>query len=141
MAQRSGRPRRDMRQLNLNFFVNVSDEGPEPSSPTPMDDREVRNAAADAVNTVVPNVRVGLQQSQIITQKFNQKWKVGRSWLYYSKPPGGPLAGIMKCSACEEFRTGSAGSRIWGAIGCTTIQISAMKMHEKSDDHKFAFTR
>ena len=120
MAQRSRRPRRDMRQLNLNFFVNVSDQGPEPSSPTPMDDGEVRNAAADVVS-VVPNVRAGLQQSQIIIRKFNQKWKVGRSWLYYSKPLGGPLAGIMKCSTCEEFRTGSAGSRIWEATRCTTI--------------------
>ena len=92
-----------MRQFNLNFFVNVSDQGPESSSPTPMDDGEVRNVAPDAVNSVVPNVRAGLQQSQVIIRKFNQKWKVGRSWLYYSKPPGGPLAGIMKCSACEEF--------------------------------------
>ena len=61
MAQRSGRPRRDMKQLNLNFFVNVFDQGPERSSPTPMDNREVRNAALDAVNSVVPNVRARLQ--------------------------------------------------------------------------------
>ena len=109
-----------------------------------MDDGGEVGNAPSVLSTMVPGVRVGLglQQSQVITQKFNQKWKVGRSWLYYySKPPGGPLAGIMKCSACEEFRTNSVGSRIWGATGCSTIQILAVKMHKKSDDHKFAFTR
>ena len=66
-----------MRQLNLNFFVNVSDQGPEPSSPTPMDNAEVRNATPDAVNSVVPNIRAGLQQSQVITQKF-KLWLIVR---------------------------------------------------------------
>ena len=85
----------DMKQLNSSFFVNVStDQGSERSSLIPMD-----NGVVDVVSSVVPNVRasLGLQQSQVITQKFNEKWKVGRSWLYYSKPPSGPLAGIMKC--------------------------------------------
>ena len=78
------------------------------------DGGEVGNVARDVINSVMPDVRasLGLEQSQVITQKFNQKWKVGRSWLYYSKLLGGPLVGIMKCSACEEFRIGSIDSQI-----------------------------
>ena len=38
-SNKSGHPRRDTRQFNLNFFVNVSsDQGSEPISPIPMDD-------------------------------------------------------------------------------------------------------
>ena len=47
----------------------------------------------------------------------------------------------MKCTTCEEFRTGLVNSQTLDAIGCSTIQILAVKMHEKSNDHKFAFTR
>ena len=61
--------------------------------------------------------------------------------MYYSNPLGEALARIMKYRACEEFKNGSTSLQIWGAIGCSTIQISIYKMHEKSDDHKFAFIR
>ena len=63
---KSGCPRRDTRQLNLNFFVNVSsDQGSKPTSHVPMDNGgEVGNAPL-VLSIVVPDVRagLGLQQS------------------------------------------------------------------------------
>ena len=47
----------------------------------------------------------------------------------------------MNCKACEEFRIGLVGSQIWSVTRCSLIQISIVKMHEKLDDHKFAYTR
>ena len=70
---RSGRPRCDTRQLNLNFFVNVSsDQGSKPTSPVPMDDGGKVGNALFVLSIVVLDVRasLGLQQSQVITQKL-----------------------------------------------------------------------
>ena len=73
--------------------------------------------------------------------KFNSKWKIGRRWLYWSKPPGGPIIGVVKYEACEEFKLGGVCSRTWGGNGCSTIQFSSVKQHEKSKDHKWSCQR
>ena len=58
---RSGRPRRDTRQLNLNFFVNVSsDQSFEPTSLVPMDDGGEVGNAPPVLSIVVPDIRVSL---------------------------------------------------------------------------------
>ena len=61
-SNKSGCPRHDIRQFNLNFFVNIfSDQGSEPTSHVPMDDGgEVGNAPA-VLSIVVPDVRAGLE--------------------------------------------------------------------------------
>lgn len=43
----------------------------------------------------------------------------------------------MKCEACEELKLGKR----WDEDGCTTLQKSAIKIHEKSEEHKFAMVR
>ena len=70
--------------------------------------------------------------------KFNSKLKIRCQWLYWSKPPGGPIVRVIKCEACEEFKLGGIGSRTWDMSGCSTIQLLAVKQHEKSDDHKWS---
>jgi hypothetical protein len=37
--------------------------------------------------------------------------------------------------------TGRVGSKIWGGIGSSSIQISTVKLHKKSDNYKWAFIR
>ena len=70
VPNKSRHPRCDTRQLNLNFFVNVSsDQGSEPTSSVPMDDGGKVGNAPLVLSTVVPDGRasLGLQQSQVIT--------------------------------------------------------------------------
>ena len=47
----------------------------------------------------------------------------------------------MKCEACGKFKLGGIGLRTWGGSGCSTIQLLAVKQHEKSDDHKWSCQR
>ena len=73
VPNRSGRPRCDTRQLNLNFFVNISsDQGSEPTSLVPMDNGGKVGNAPLVLSTVVLDGRtsLGLQQSQVITRKL-----------------------------------------------------------------------
>ena len=47
----------------------------------------------------------------------------------------------MKCDVYEKFKLGRVGSRTWCGSGCSTIQLSLVKQHEKSDDHKWSYQR
>ncbi|KAG0593808.1 hypothetical protein M758_UG021100 [Ceratodon purpureus] len=133
-----GRPPRDARQLDLNQCFGES--GRVISS---EDGDSVMDDALDGEHGTPDSSDVTMLQNppRVFLRRFNNKWKIGRRWLYWSKPPGGPIAGVMKCLACEEFKLGGVGSRTWGGTGCSTIQLSAVKTHEKSDDHKWSCQR
>jgi hypothetical protein len=144
-TSRRGRPPCNSRQLDLNFCFNATSEEDSDRDSTMVTDegRDVDNTAPPG-NTSTPDigeVQLLHHPPRIFKRNFNPKWKIGHTWLYYLKPASGPIAGIIKCEACQEFMTGGAGSKIWGGIGCSTIQISAVKLYKKSDDHKWAFTR
>ena len=128
-----GRPPRDARQLDLNFCFGESKliSSEDGSNMDDVDDGEHGTPDSNEV-TMLQN------PPKVFLRRFNNKWKIGRRWLYWSKPPGGPIVGVMKCKACEVFKLGGIGSRTWGGSGCSTIQLSAVKQHEKFDDHKWS---
>jgi hypothetical protein len=129
----------------LNFYFNVTiEQGSDGDSTMVMVEGREVDSIVFLINTSTPNaaeVQLRHHPPRIFKRNFNPKWKIGRTWLYHLKPAGGPIVGIMKCEAYQEFMTGGVGSKIWGGIGCSSIQRSAVKLHEKSDDHKWAFTR
>ena len=132
-----GRPPRDARQLDLNFCFGESRLISSDDGDSNLDD------AVDVEQGTPDSNEVTMLQNppKVFLRKFNTKWKIGRRWLYWSKPPSGPIVGVMKCEACEEFKLGGVGSRTWGGSGCSTIQLSAVKQHEQSEDHKWSCQR
>ena len=131
-----GRPPRDARQLDLNFFCDsrkISSEGVDSN----MDD------AIDGEHKIPDSSEVTMLQTppKIFLYRFNIKWKIGRRLLYWSKPHVGPIVKVMKCEACQEFKLGEIGSQTWGMSGCSTIQLSIVKHQEKSNDHKCSYQR
>jgi hypothetical protein len=68
-----------------------------------------------------------LNPSKIFLRVFNNKWNIGRRWLFWSKPSGGRIVGVTKCKACEKFKLGGIYLRIWGGSGSSKIQLSVVK--------------
>ena len=118
--------------LRLEFFFDESKLISSEDGDSNMDD------AVDGEHGTPDSSKVTMLQNppKVFLRRFNNKWKIGRRWLYWSKPPGRPIIGVMKCDACEELKIEGIGSRIWGGNKCSTIQLSAVKQHKKSDDYK-----
>jgi hypothetical protein len=117
------RPPRDASQLDLNFCFGESRLIGSEDVDSNMD-----NAVEGEHKTPDSNEVTMLQNPRkIFLRIFNIKWKIGRRWLYWSKPFGGAIIGVMKCEACEKFKLRGICSRTWGRSGCSTIQFSAVK--------------
>jgi hypothetical protein len=92
-----GRPPRDARQLDLNFCFARSDS----RESTTINEEDCNiDVEVDIVNTPdATEVTLLPNSSRALIRKFNNKWKIGRCWLYWSKPPHGPVTRVMKCEA------------------------------------------
>ena len=112
-----GHPPRDVCQLDLNFCFGesrlVNSEDKNSNIDGAVDDEHGTLDSSEVIMLQIP--------LKIFLCRFNNKWKIGRQWLYWSKPPGGPIVGVMKYQACEKFKLRRIGSRTWGGSGCSTI--------------------
>ena len=146
MAFGSNNNRGRARQLNLNE-IYIERVSPQPSfqssQQTPvfehkisslnMDNESDSQSDDDVGNDVIQEPAHVIPNQERYRRVFKASWKIGRPWLLHYRPNDGPATCIMKCAACQEMRVESR----WGTcMGCKSLQKSAVKVHEKSVDHK-----
>ena len=151
MASGSNNNRGRARQLNLNevFGGRVSSQPSfQSSQQTPgfeheifslnMDNESESQSDDDVGNDVIREPAHVIPNQQRYRRVFKASWKIGRPWLLHYRPNDGPATGFMKCAVCQEMCVESR----WGTgIGCKSLQKSAVKVHEKSVDHKHSVAR
>ncbi|KAJ7559587.1 hypothetical protein O6H91_04G092300 [Diphasiastrum complanatum] len=76
-----------------------------------------------------------LQQKKEFKRSWREEWKIRHKWVYPVRKEGGELR--LKCHWCTIFNMDS----VFAKEGCSTIQMSALTTHAKSEAHKIAESR
>ncbi|KAJ7542731.1 hypothetical protein O6H91_09G009000 [Diphasiastrum complanatum] len=74
-------------------------------------------------------------QKKEFKRSWREEWKVRHKWVYPIRKEGGELR--LKCHWCTIFNM----DNVFAKEGCSTMQLSALNTHAKSEAHKTAETR
>ncbi|KAJ7530944.1 hypothetical protein O6H91_14G025700 [Diphasiastrum complanatum] len=79
--------------------------------------------------------RLQLQKKKEIKRSWREEWKIQHKWVYPIRKDGGEIR--LKCHWCTIFNM----DNVFAKEGCSTIQLSALNTHAKSEAHKTAESR
>ena len=101
----------------------------------PTSEASARNeeTAASASSKSATDHQSAGGSASIKRYKFQESWRVGRSWLRYDSAKH-----AMYCIVCRGFDKSKKQNAFREAKGCTSIRLGNVECHQNSDAHKVA---
>ena len=125
---RLGRPKKDKKQLSLADAFGIPQCSNQPMHhANEFDDLPLEGHESDSAERLEEETT-----SKKTKRTFNSKWKTRFPWAYVIKDLNGVQR--IKCSWCVKFKRETT----FAKDGSTTLQVSGLSVHAKSEAHKFA---
>jgi len=125
---RLGRPKKDKKQLSLADAFGIPQCSNQPMHhANEFDDLPLEGHESDSAERLEEETT-----SKKTKRTFNSKWKTRFPWAYVIKDLNGVQR--IKCSWCVKFKRETT----FAKYGSTTLQVSGLSVHAKSEAHKFA---